>query len=67
MAIVYKLNIIEALKQHGYNTNRLRNEKLLSESVLQSLRKGQYISLENLSRICALLECQPADLIEYVE
>ena len=66
MAIVYKINIIEELKKKGYNTNRLRKEKLLAEGVLQSLRQGKYISMENLSRICALLECQPADLIEYI-
>ena len=66
MAIVYKINIIDELKKKGYNTNRLRKEKLLAEGVLQSLRMGKYISMENLSRICALLECQPSDLIEYI-
>ncbi len=66
MAIVYKINIIEALKDKGYNTNKLRVEKLMSEGALQSLRKGRYISFDNLSKICELLECQPADLIEYV-
>ena len=47
-------------------TNRIRKEKLLSEGVLTSLRGGKYISMDNLSKICALLDCQPADLIEYV-
>ena len=63
--IVYKINIIEALKEKGYNTNRLRKEKLLSEGVLQSLRTNKYISMDNLSKICGLLDCQPADLIAY--
>ena len=67
MPIVYKVNIIEVLKAKGYNTNRLRKEKLLSEGVLQSIRTNKYISMDNLSKICALLDCQPADLIEYVE
>ena len=65
MPIVYKVNIIEALKANGYNTNRLRKEKLLSEGVLQSLRTNKYISMDNLSKICGLLDCQPADLIAY--
>ena len=38
MPIVYKVYVIADLKAHGYNTNRLRKEKLLSEGVLQSLR-----------------------------
>lgn len=67
MPIIYKIDIIAELKEHGYNTNRLRKERLLSEGVLQSLRTKKYISMDNLSRICELLKCQPADLIEYAE
>ena len=67
MPVKYKMDILAALKEAGYNTNRLRKEKLLSEGVLQALREGRYISLQNISKICALLHCQPGDLIEYVE
>lgn len=66
MPIVYKIDILDALKSKGYNTNRLRKEKLLSESVIQGLRDNRYISLTNISTICALLECQPGDLLEFV-
>ncbi len=65
--IVYKKDILTALKGAGYNTNRLRKEKLLAEGVIQSLREGKYIALQNLDRICALLDCQPGDLLEYVK
>lgn len=65
MAIVYKTDILSALKEAGYNTNRIRKEKLLSEGVLQSLRGQKYISMENLARVCALLDCQPGDLIAF--
>ena len=67
LAIKYKIDILFALKEKGYNTNRLRKEKLLSEGVIQSLRENKYIALHNLSKICELLECQPADLLEYVK
>ena len=67
MPIRYKMDILAALKEKGYNTNRLRKEKLLSEGVIQSLREDKYIALQNLSRICELLDCQPADLLEYVK
>ena len=67
MPIKYKGDILAMLKEKGYNTTTLRREKLLAEGVIQSLRGGKYISMDNLSRICHLLECQPADLIEYVE
>ena len=67
MPIVYKMDILAALKEAGYNTTRLRKEKLLSEGVIQSLREDKYISLQNVSKICELLNCQPADLLEYVK
>ena len=66
MPIVYKIDILEALKSKGYNTNKLRKEKLQSESVIQGLRENRYITLTNISTICALLEWQPGDLLEYV-
>ena len=66
MPIVYKIDFLEALKSKGYNTNKLRKEKLLSESVIQGLRENRYITLPNISTICSLLECQPGDLLEYV-
>ena len=66
MPVKYKIDIIAALKSAGYNTNTIRKEKLLSEGTLQSLRKGKYISLEAVSRICGLLDCQPGDILEYV-
>jgi hypothetical protein len=66
MPIVYKKDILAALKEAGYNTNRLRKEKLLSEGVIQSLRENKYIALQNISKICELLNCQPGDLLEYV-
>lgn len=50
MPIKYKLDILSALKEAGYNTNRLRKEKLLSEGVIQALRENKYISLQNISR-----------------
>lgn len=65
--IRYKIDILSALKEAGYNTNRLRKEKLLAEGVIQSLREGKYIALQNIDKICCLLDCQPADLIEYVK
>lgn len=67
MPIVYKIDILAALKEAGYNTTRLRKEKLLSEGVIQSLRENKYIALQNISKICELLDCQPAELLEYVE
>ena len=67
MPIVYKFDVLQALKEKGYNTNRLRKEKLLAEGVIQSLREGKAISFVNLDKLCTLLEIQPGDILECVE
>ena len=66
MSIIYKIDVLASLKQNGYNTTKLRREKLLSESTIQQLRENKLVSWKNIDRICKLLDCQPGDLMEYV-
>ena len=66
MPLRYKVDVLTALKEKGYNTNKIRNEGLLSQSTLQKFREQKGVSWENLETLCHLLECQPGDLIEYV-
>ncbi len=61
----YKIDVLRALKQNGYNTTKIRREQLLSESTLQKLREGESISWKNIESICNLLNCQPGDIMEY--
>ncbi len=65
--ITYKSSVLSLLKEAGYNTTRLRREKLLGESAIQQLREGALVSWKNLNQICSLLQCQPGDLLEFVE
>lgn len=67
MPVKYKIDILPALKEAGFNTTRLRREKVLSESTIQALRSGKMVSIENISRICSMLGCQPGDILEFVE
>ena len=67
MPLKYKVDVLAALKDKGYNTNKIRTEGLLSQSTLQKFRSNQGVSWENLETLCKLLDCQPADLIEFVK
>jgi putative transcriptional regulator len=66
MPLQYKIDVLAALKEKGYNTNKIRTDGLLSQSTLQKFRNKQGVSWENLETLCKLLDCQPADLIEFV-
>lgn len=66
MPIVYKIDVLQALKDKGYNTNRIRKENLISEGALQSFREKKPVSWSNLAKLCKLLECEVGDIIEYI-
>lgn len=64
---VYKFNVLDSLKEAGYNTTRLRKEKLLGENAIQSLRRGEMVGIIALEKICRLLDMQPGNIIKYVD
>ena len=37
MPIQYKIDVIAALKEAGYNTTRIRKEKIMGEAMLQKI------------------------------
>ena len=65
MALKYKINVLEALKEKGYSSYILRKEKLLSESTVQKLREAEGVAWDNLETLCRLLDCDISDLLEY--
>lgn len=66
MPIRYKIDVMEALKKAGYSSTKLRKEKLMGESYMQQLRRGEIVSWKTIETICRLLNCQPGDIVEYV-
>lgn len=67
MPIKYKIDVLVALKEKGYSSTRIRNEKLIGQSYLQQLRHGEMVSWKVIELICKLLNCQPGDILEYEE
>ena len=63
----YKIDVLETLKESGYNTTRLRKEQIVGESAIQSLRKGEMVGIKTLEKICDILDMQPVNIIKYVE
>ena len=65
--IRYKIDVMKALKEKGYSSTRIRQEKLIGQSYLQQIRHQELVSWKTMDTLCMLLECQPADLVEYVK
>lgn len=65
--LVYKIDVIETLKESGYNTTKILKENLIAQSAMQKLRRGEMVGIKTLDQICALLDMQPGNIIKFVE
>lgn len=66
--IVYKVDVLEALKAVGYSTYRIRKEKIFGEKQVQAFRNGDAVlGEESLCKLCEMLDCQPGDLLEFIK
>lgn len=61
----YKFDILSEFKRKGYKTTTIRQNKIMGERQLQTIRNGQ-VTISNINIICKLLDCQPGDIIAYV-
>lgn len=66
MSFKWKADVLDLLKRKGYNTGRIRKERLISEAMLQKIRNGEMVSWATLDTICKLLDCQISDIIEHI-
>lgn len=62
----FKMDIIELLKENGYNTTRIRKEKLIGEKTMQDMKKGIVPGIKTLETLCDILDMQPGNLIKFV-
>ena len=67
MPVRYKIDVLQALKDMGFTSYRMRQEKLLGEATIQKLRRNELVSWENIGRICSMLNCQTGDNLKYEE
>lgn len=62
--ITYNIDILKELSAKGYTPTRLRREKLICESTMQRMRRGEPFGMDALNTVCCILRCQPSDIIK---
>lgn len=72
MAIVYKKDILKALKEKGYTTHMMRNKEKMGDNYIgqrqiQQIRDKEIVSISCLDKLCKLLGCGIEDIIEYID
>jgi len=67
MSIRYD-KLFALLKEKGYSTYRIRKEKLIGQATYTAIKNGTGgLDAKTMDRLCAVLQCQPGDIMEYVE
>lgn len=64
--IVYKIDVLSALKEKGYSTYKIRQNKIFSETQLQHIREDKLLTQDALNKLCTLLNCQVGDILEFI-
>lgn len=64
----YKIDVIKELERVGMNTTKAKKTGVFGQATMKKFRDGDTnISLDNLNRLCCVLEMHPRDIIKYVE
>ena len=67
MPIVYD-KLFQMLKDNGYTTYKIRQDKLIGQATLTALKNGTGgLDHKTIARLCETFDCQPGDLMEYVK
>ena len=61
----YKIDVIKELANIGINSNVARMSGIFGQSTMAKFKKGD--TLDNLNRLCCVLEMQPRDVLKFVE
>ena len=65
--LIYKIDVLDTLKESGYNSTRILKENLISQSAMQKIRKNEMVGIKTIEKLCELLDMQPENIIKYVE
>ena len=66
MPIVYG-KLLNLMKQKGITTYTIRQNNIIGQATLTKIKNGGDIDTRTIAKFCELLDCQPGDILEYVE
>ena len=65
--IVYD-KLFQLLKDNGYTTYKIRQDKLIGQATLSALKNGTGgLDHKTIAKLCEKFDCQPGDLMEYIK
>lgn len=59
--------LIKLMKEKGITSYTIRRDKIIGQATYKKIVDGGDIDTRTIAKLCQLLECQPGDILEYVE
>lgn len=65
MPLYARSEVLDLLKDNGYTSYRLRENRILTPRTMQKIRNGERLTMHELKTICDILRSQPNKVIEW--
>ena len=66
MAIVYD-KLFQQFEERGITSYTLKKNNVIGQATLKSIKNGTGgLDYRSINKLCSYLDCQPADIMEYV-
>lgn len=65
MAIIYN-KLFHIMEVNGMKKIDLRNQYKIHPATIQKLVNNKSVTIDTINQLCAILNCQPGDILEYV-
>lgn len=59
--------LLKLLDDRGITSYTIKKDNIIGQATLKKIKDGGDIDTRTISKLCHLLNCQPGDIMEYVE
>ena len=58
--------LLKMLEEKGINSYTVRKENIIGQATYRKIKNGGDIDTRTINKLCAFLQCQVGDILEYV-
>lgn len=59
--------LLKLMEERGITSYTIRKENIIGQATFKKIKEGGDIDTRTIDKLCKLLNCQPGDILEYVE
>lgn len=59
--------LIALMEKNGVTSYTVKRDNIMGQATYKKIKEGGDINTKTIARLCKLLNCQPGDILEYVE